>query len=77
MILENWLLRASEEPHSLTAPSRAAEVLLYLLGASTPSDLPYWRPPTPRSVWSFNWRLMVSNAVLFLTNGFLVSASPL
>jgi len=27
------------------------------------SDVPYWRPPTPRSVWSFSWRLMVSKPV--------------
>jgi hypothetical protein len=29
------------------------------------SDVPYWRPPTPRSVWSFSWRFMVSNEVYF------------
>jgi len=27
------------------------------------SDEPYWRLPTPRSVWSFSWRLMVSKPV--------------
>src|SRR5208283_750235 len=27
------------------------------------SDVPYWRPPTPRSVWSFSWRLIASKPV--------------
>ena len=27
------------------------------------SDVPYWRPPTPQSVWSVSWGLMVSKPV--------------
>jgi len=27
------------------------------------SDVPYWRPPKARSVWSFSWSLMVSKSV--------------
>jgi hypothetical protein len=27
------------------------------------SDVPYWRPPAPRSVWSFIQKLMVSKPV--------------
>src|ERR1700756_3880528 len=63
MILANWLRRVSEEPHSSTAPNRLAEALLLPWSVSMSSDEPYWRPPTPRSVWSFSWRLMGSNAV--------------
>src|ERR1700687_4945354 len=63
MILANWLRRVSEEPHSSPAPSRLAEALLLPWSVSMSSDEPYWRPPTPRSVWSFSWRLMVSKPV--------------
>src|SRR5216683_4459153 len=63
MILANWLRRVSEEPHSSTAPSRLVEALLLPWSVSMSSDVPYWRPPTPRSVWSFSWRPMVSKPV--------------
>jgi hypothetical protein len=63
MILANWLHRVSEEPHSSTAPNRLAEALLLPWSVSMSSDEPYWRPPTPRSVWSFSWRLMGSKPV--------------
>src|SRR5258705_971538 len=63
MILANWLRRVSEEPHSSTAPNRLAEALLLPWSVSMSSDEPYWRPPTPRSVWSFSWRLMGSKPV--------------
>src|ERR1700736_2293049 len=54
MILANWPLRANEELHSSTVPSRAAEGLFWPWRVSISSDLPYWRPPRPRSVWSFH-----------------------
>src|ERR1700758_4403745 len=63
MILANWLRRVSEEPHSSAAPNRLAEALLLPWSVSMSSDEPYWRPPTPRSVWSFSWRLMGSKPV--------------
>src|SRR6266849_9584610 len=63
MILANWLRRVSEEPHSSTAPNRLAEALLLPWSVSMSSDEPYWRPPTPRSIWSFSWRLMGSKPV--------------
>jgi hypothetical protein len=48
MILANWLRRASEEPHFSTAPNRLVEALFLLWSVSMSSDVPYWRPPTPR-----------------------------
>src|ERR1700738_2918824 len=44
MILANWLRRASEEPHSSTAPSRLVEGLFLLWSVSMSSDVPYRRP---------------------------------
>src|SRR5258708_38623392 len=63
MILASSLRRASEEQHSSTALNRLGEALFLPWSVSMSSDEPYWRPPTPRSVWSFSWRLMVSKTV--------------
>src|SRR5438105_8639750 len=57
MILASSLRRASEEQHSSTALNRLGEALFLPWSVSMSSDEPYWRPPTPRSVWSFSWRL--------------------
>src|SRR5882762_7781569 len=46
MILANWPRRASEEPHSSTAPSRLVEAYFLFWSVSMSSDAPYWRPPS-------------------------------
>ena len=63
-------LWASGRTHALTialrrglldAPHRA--VIRFAPAFAAPVDLPYWRPPTPRSVSSLNRRLTVLNPV--------------
>src|SRR5881396_4371567 len=46
MILANWPRRASEEPHSSTAPNRLVEAYFLSWSVSMSSDAPYWRPPS-------------------------------
>src|ERR1019366_1416772 len=73
MILASSPRRASEEPHSSTVLNRLVEALFLPCCVLIFCDAPYWRPPMPRTVWSFRWTLMVSKPV----SGYPSSRHPL
>src|ERR1035438_1538211 len=63
MILANWPRRASEEPHSSTAPNRLVEAYFLPWSGSLSSDLPYWRPPSRDAQYGLSVGVMVSKPV--------------
>src|ERR1700726_4884279 len=63
MILANWPRRASEEPHSSTAPNRLVEAYFLLWSVSLSSDAPYWRPPSRDAQYGLSVGVMVSKPV--------------
>src|ERR1700730_7503437 len=63
MILANWPRRASEEPHSSTAPNRLVEAYFLPWSVSLSSDAPYWRPPSRDAQYGLSVGVMVSKPV--------------
>jgi hypothetical protein len=55
MILVNWPRRASEEPHSSTAPGPLVEALFLLWSVSMSSYVPYRTASYAAPVWWFDF----------------------
>src|ERR1019366_3401571 len=69
MILANWPRRASEEPHSSTAPNRLVEAYFLPWSGSLSSDAPYWRPPSRDAQYGLSVGVMVSKSVYVPPSG--------
>src|SRR2546427_10603232 len=63
MILANWPRRASEEPHSSTAPNRLVEAYFLPWSVSMSCDAPYWRPPSRGAQYGPSVEVMVPKPV--------------